>query len=221
MTFKIVPVPEDHKQDWKIYLDGKLAPVKCSMVRITSRFAEIIYGLRPEGYDSIIFREGGKGGVSTLPYCIDKDGNLLVGLVRETRPNLSDKPIWNAMGGMIDEGEQPQVAQAREAFEESGLDMREARLLSGAPSVMDRLWSQAEPDRCAGRPVYAMEIPARFLHYNYDYQGRVPYKRLGDNHIKNPNAEGALGFFKWQSAVKLTPDQVTRAAIALLLADLH
>ena len=220
MPFKIIHIPARIKKDWKVYLNGRLAPVECTMVRIASVYGEIIYGLRPEGYDGIVIKEGGSGGVSSIPYCVDDDGNLLVGLILENRSNLSDGPVWNVMGGMIDAGEQPAQAQAREAFEEAGIDMREARLLGAAPSVMDRLFSLAEPERTAGRPVYALQVGSHFLHWEQSFHGRVPYRELNRNQKKNPNAEAKLGFFKWQSAIKLTPDQVTRAAIAVLLADL-
>ncbi|MDO8590476.1 MAG: hypothetical protein Q7R65_00685, partial [bacterium] len=89
MKFEIGPIPEGKKSGWTVLVNGKLLPTPVQTVRlVSSRFGELMYGLRPEGYDSWVYREPQGGGEVTIPYVFTPEGELLVGLLREARANM-------------------------------------------------------------------------------------------------------------------------------------
>lgn len=129
MEFKLRPIPVDHARGWTVVINGEAQTV--DEIVLTSKFGVLHYGLRPEGYDSWVFRENAGGGALTLPYTITDGGKLYIALVKENRPNMGKEPVWCAIGGFVDVGETHDQAQAREAHEESGLNTNRAQLLPG------------------------------------------------------------------------------------------
>ena len=103
MEFEMKPVPADAKRGWTITADGVI--IRPRKLTLESRFGVWTYGVRPEGYDSIVIGEAAGGGAATLPYSYAPDGRLLVGLVMENRPNMGDEPTPCLMGGFVKLGE--------------------------------------------------------------------------------------------------------------------
>ncbi|MDO8590550.1 MAG: NUDIX hydrolase, partial [bacterium] len=129
---KVTAIPADKKRGWAVSVNGEESDIK--IFEISSRFGTLTYGLRPEGYDGWAFREAGGGGDVTLPFSFTPDGELLIGLLLESRANMGDQPVWCVIGGFIDAGETHEMAQAREAVEEAGIDARKAQILPGLPT---------------------------------------------------------------------------------------
>lgn len=147
---KLGNIPDDHKRDWTVIVDGKR--VEVSILELHSRFGDFYYGLRSEGFDGWVFHERGGGGSFTIPYAWTPEGELRVGLVLEERPNMSAQPVLCAIGGFIDSGETHDQAQIREAREETGLDAQRSTKLEGLPANSNRFFFVANP--YAGEGMY-------------------------------------------------------------------
>ncbi|MDO8590980.1 MAG: NUDIX hydrolase, partial [bacterium] len=173
------------------------------------------YGLRPEGYDSWVYREPQGGGEVTIPYVFTPEGELLVGLLREARANMGDQPVWCVIGGFVDAGESHEQAQVREASEEAGLDARKAQVLPGLPTNANRAFFVADAINNEG--VHAFRLKINFNQLEPDGQ----CWKLKDSALLPSFKKGAdLRFFRWNEAITGSADGLARSAIAQLVAHL-
>lgn len=216
----IVPIPVDHPRDWTVMIDG--VEVKPGKVEIISNrgFGQLAYGLRPEGHDGWAYSHD--GGAMTIPYSRNLSAEILVGLLREERKNM-DGPIWDVPGGFVDPGEHPLETGAREFFEEVGLQMSAFTTieLAGLPTIEDRFCYALDPKIGQGNRTVAIEIPFALL------QEDSPAGWRFRDDMSPPTRKalirkghGNLRFFPWKAAVSMSPDSLTRAAIAQLLVEL-
>lgn len=219
MDFKITSIPDDTQTDWKVYINGNSEPLRVRSITIRSKFGEVAYGMRPEGYDSVVFFHPEGQDVICLPYCLTPDGDLLIGLIKELRLNISDKPAYNAIGGQREPGETKEKAVIRETQEEAGVEANDARILQGMPSVQDRLLFSDDIDGGQGTATFAVEIPFNSLKpAGTDDDGDTYYVHKDD---LPEDREADIHFLAWRSAIWQTPDAVTRAGIAQLLAEVR
>ena len=200
------PVPEGTRRGWTLTLDGR--PVSCRSLRLESSFGTLSYGIHPQGYDTWCFAEEGGGGVVCIPTCL-KDGEWLVGLVEEDRPNLGGRTLC-APGGFVDPGEHQADAARRELSEETGHDVS-PRPLEGVPMVSDRAFFFAQPALDQGVHAFTFDVPPSELKER-TVEG---YWRLAPQ--GKAELDGLL-FIPWKIAVTRSPDALALAVIARLMA---
>lgn len=211
MGFKIREIKDGEKHSWIVLIDG--VEQKVGKIEIISKFGEVIYGMRPEGYDSWCFHEQGGGGTVTIPYSLTPRGELLVGLISEKRPNMGENPVWCAIGGFIEPKETHENANIREANEETGLDAKKAKELPGPFINPNRAFFITDSfnedlSKREGTHFYGLEVP-------YD-------KLDGDYKLSDPNfftdfkKAGNIRFFNWGDAIKCTSDALALSGIAKL-----
>lgn len=215
MSFEMTPIPPEKARGWKFKIDGVEATA--SLIELESKFGKLIYGLRPEGYDSWVFYETGGGGSVTLPFSYNaKTGELLVGLLPEARLNMGPGTHLCVVGGFKEPNESHVQAQAREAGEEAGIGHLESMELEGLPLNSNRLLFVADASQGEGVRAWGIRIPFACLAPNDD----------GGYHLINIQHSSAdrLGkaknvvFFPWHIATKKTSDALAHAAILQLLA---
>jgi len=189
-----------------VTLDGQSVP--CSSLRLESGFGTLSYGWHPKGYDTWCFAEEGGGGAICVPTCV-KDGEWLVGLVEEDRPNLGGRTLC-APGGFVDPGERQADAARREVAEETGHDSS-VKALGGVPMVSNRAFFFALPAQGQGVHAFTFEVNAAEL-----------CERTSEGYWKlAPKGKAELDgllFMPWRTAVERCPDALALAAIARLLA---
>lgn len=213
MFFEIGEIPSGKKRGWTVFIDGVEQDVK--LIKISSKFGALTYGLRPEGYDGWAFCEQGRGGAITLPYTFTSSGDLLVGLVAEQRPNMGDVPVYCAIGGFVEPCESHQTAQAREVAEEAGLDSAQAKELEGVPSNSNRAFFVA--DALAQEGVHAFGLRLPFERFKKDTG--ESWKLMSATFLPGFKKADDIRFFPWKVAVHTSPDALARAAIAQLIAE--
>ena len=219
MSFKMSPIPRDMNQDWEVTIDG--VRILTSFIQVKNdRYGEFTYGLRPEGYPSWVFHEVGGGGAVTLPFTFNKDGDLLVGLLSEYRPNMGTGTHLCVVGGMKDPNETHAQAQTREAEEEAGLGDLEVLELEGVPSNSNRLFWVADLSAGEGVHAWCMRIPFEWL--TSDEEGLYRITRADTEAMKQRLGKArSVVFMHWHVAAKKTADVFARAAILQLLAMHH
>ena len=214
MKFQIVPIPKGSKRGWKVLVDGD--EVQACMVELVSeRHGRLVYGLRPEGYDGWAYYEPGGGGGATVPFVRHPDYGLLIGLVRESRPNMGDGPVFNLIGGFVDSGEKHAAAADREREEETGITGAQSIELEGAPANSNRAFWVTDLDKDEGLHVRGVELPHTML----ELCGETMVFQLKEGHGIDMKKAADVRFFRWKDAVRTTPDALARAAIAQLLAQ--
>ncbi len=202
--------PED-KRGWTIRINGQEVE-GVGLLEIESKFGRLVYGKRPEGYDSWVFEEQGGGGAVTILYA-EVDGEILIGLREEPRANMGEKPRLCVIGGFVDLGEDHQQTQQRVLEEESGLSL-EAQKLPGLPVNANRAFWVADPDKDEGVHIYALKIPAEYLILDEQNPG---------SYLLTPEILGSrkkpVRFLPLAQAVNQSPDVIALAAIARLMVN--
>ncbi len=202
---RLAPVPPGERRGWTLTVDG--ARVDCAAAELTSPIGTWQYGWHPRGYDTWWFTEERGGGSLTLPYA-RRDGELLVGLLSEDRPNMGGAVLC-AIGGYVDPGEDHATAQAREAEEETGLTGTAMAL--GEAVNPNRAFFVMDAAQGAGVHLFAVQIDASALEARGD--GWMWRARRGAE-VRE------VSFLPWRAAVDRTSDGMALAAIARLVAQL-
>ncbi len=217
--FETSNIPSDKKAGWKLTaielsVSGNETILR-RLVLENERFGKLEYGLHPSGlYDVWAFHQAEGGGVLTVPFCHTSDGELLVGLILEKRPNMNEgKPVPCAIGGFVNPGESAEAAQEREAGEEAGIDAAKATELDGSPANCNRAFWVTQKGQ--GDKFWGLELPESHLIKKDGVWHLNPDTCLPD--FKKPED---VAFFPWREAIKETPDGIAKAAIAQLLANI-
>lgn len=217
MSFKMTVLPIGHKPGWKLSIGGRCIPVD-GLIKLTSKWGTLTYGMRPEGFDGWVYRIAPT--VVTLPFTYTPEGEILVGLFLERRPNLSSKPVLCVMGGFVESGESCEKAQRRESDEEGGMETGEAKKVDGVGSVPDRLLYECDVNNGGGVSCYLLRIAYEDL--GFPNNTAAHYRILIESsayHLPKRKPEFTLVFLPWRQAVKESPDALARAAIAQLLSE--
>lgn len=216
----------EQKHPWLLEVDGQPVPFK-ERVLFTNPQHGVAVGLgvrHREGWVGPGIAE--KGGVITIPYSFTNDGQLLVGLIQEKRPNLVSDAIENTMvfdavGGMVDPGESHEQASSRETVEEAGFTVKLEELPGF--TTWNRLYNYCELD--TGRGVlkrYVMEIPFAELVRRESGEGYVfGPGALAKYKLNKTKEMPALVFFDWVRAAEITPDLIAHGGFIGLLAKLR
>jgi 8-oxo-dGTP pyrophosphatase MutT (NUDIX family) len=173
--YEISEIPEGYKSGWTIFVDGKeVNPVKSVQLINDNINMSVNYGMRPEGYDGFVIRE--TGGAVTIPWMIDQDGQIFVGLVEEYRPTTGAERTLNAPRGMAISGENHVDTARREFKEETGKDIgsRAVQLTSGV-NINSTAYDNSR-DENPGVSAYAVNIDTDELEISYEDDGTLFYK---------------------------------------------
>lgn len=202
---KALPEPSKH---WRVEIDGMVTDTR--HIKISSRWGELSFGQRLDTgrvstCEGWLWHETNGGGAVLLPYA-RVEGELMIGLILEDRPNLGEKPVFCAIGGGVDVGESHRDAAVRESYEEtSGHVFGEIFQLPGLGGVQDRLYYICD-HATEGVRSFAVETLVECVDGIYR-----PVALPGNKPICN------VRFFPWKVAAKVTPDLIARGAILQLL----
>ncbi len=212
MSFVMSDIPEKKERGWTVLIDSVEA--KVGKIELVSKFGRLTYGLRPEGYDSWVFREQGGGGAVTVPYVRTPNGELLVGLIAEKRANMGDEPVWCVIGGFVEPGETHRQAQEREALEESGLSTAKAEELTGMATNANRMFFVADAQSGEGVRAYSLMLPFGWVEEVDDGSYKLKEAAL----LPGFKKAGDVRLLPWRDAIGRSSDGLARSAIAQLLA---
>lgn len=212
MKFQMSPIPADKKRGWKVTIDGQ--EVSPGLIEIESGYGKLTYGLRPEGYDSWVFRQTNGGGVVTIPFSYSPSGELLIALVLEDRPNMGDKPVWCIIGGFVGPKELQEQAQQRLAKKEAGINTVKARKLGGAVPVCNRLFFVADAQAGEGDVGYSLMIPPDHLEPDGDC-----WKLSNAALLPDYKKSGEVRFFHWRTAAMMCPDGIADSNLLKFIAE--
>lgn len=217
MDFEMKSVPDGSKR-YRVFVDGK--EVDARLVRIESDAYEIVeYGLRPEGYDGCVIYERGGGGAATIPWTV-YEGELYVGLVRESRANMSGT-WYDVCGGYVEPGQTHAGAALKRAVVEAGIPTNAPRNeLPGIAVSSNRTYWVADPAKGEGIHFFAVRIPAEQLERDGDEQHLQLLRfKQGIPNTQLAKAPERFRFFQWRDAVQESPCGIALAGIARLIAD--
>jgi ADP-ribose pyrophosphatase YjhB (NUDIX family) len=203
-------LPSGKNRGWKVLIDG--VEQKVGLIKLISQYGDLTYGLRPEGYDAWVFEE--TGGAITIPYCVTDNGEVLVGLLSENRPNMGGNVLC-AIGGFTDFGETADQTQARETVEETGLELK-AKKLDGLFLNPNRAFFVADCWDAKGVACFCAKIPSNLLVrdqdkncFVFDNSENVAFKKASK-----------VYFYSWREAIRITPDALAVALIGRLVATI-
>ena len=223
--YDLSPVPQGARQGWELTVNGETVPGVSEAKLINSSIGiSVEYGLRPEGYDGFIIRE--RGGAVTLPYMIDPDGQIYVGLVSEYRPTMGEERTLNAPRGMAEAGESHDDTAVRELGEETGYQAKKTRMaeLATGLNLNSTFFDNSRAEQ-AGVSIYAFRVDTDELELGYDNEGNVFYQFPSDTmaSAQNKTTEAIFGSkFVPIMTARGSKDMLTRTACGdLLLSQLE
>jgi 8-oxo-dGTP pyrophosphatase MutT (NUDIX family) len=223
--------PEDQaKRGWEITVNGEPVDGVTSARLTQSRMGiDIRYGKRPEGYDGVIIRE--PGGAATIPYMIDDDGRIFIGVVEEYRPTMGEAVTANIPRGFSDfkgtdaRRESDEETAKRELHEETGYRALGKSMIKLAEGMNpNSTYFDYSHDRKEGVSLFAVKVPQADLELTHSEEGDVFYAFPA--HVRaeaegDKPAERILGsrFIPLEEALK-SRDMFTSAATGQLVARL-
>lgn len=227
--FKMEAIDDQTQRGWDVSVNNqKIETVHSTSLENSKLGVRLEYGQRPEGYDGFIIRE--PGGAATIPYTIDEDGSIYVGVVTEYRPTMGEETTNNIPRGFSDFKADRQLESARETAE------REVAEETGLRKIGDKLVQLAaglnpnstffdySQDPEAGVSLFALPVSTNELEVTYDDSGNIFY--TFPEHVKNQGegdkaGERILGskFIPLAEALR-SRDMFTSAAAGQLMAYL-
>jgi hypothetical protein len=213
----MTPEPDEGKsRQWRAFVGGEEVD-SAKVLLINSGFDVAIgVGQRPEGYQGPILRQAQGGGEVSLPYFRhpERDGEIWVGLLMESRPNMGGATLC-AVGGMNAATLSRDETIRKEGEEEGGFSV-EPNILPGAFVNSDRLFFLANPNTGEGVRFGAVEVPFSAVTFE-DGITEEAHFAAGTEFGKKP---GAVIFKPWKNAVTDTADALALSAIVRLMASL-
>lgn len=106
---KPIPVDKQKKRNWEVFINGEeIEDVSCLQINHKKMKFTVEYGETLSGWDGPALIEPGGGGSVVIPYYQRaKDDKRFIGVVREMRPNATDKGdsyVYNLPRGAMDPG---------------------------------------------------------------------------------------------------------------------
>jgi hypothetical protein len=95
----VTDVPDFNR---RLVVDGQIMEVEKMAVLVNDKIGQVTYGKSPSGeYDQWAYHEAGGGGSAIIPFSIVKD-QIYIGVVTQSRPFQSNKPVANTPRGFMD-----------------------------------------------------------------------------------------------------------------------
>ena len=224
-AYKITPLVPEQKRDWSLVVNGEEIHDVESVTLVNTRLnMSVDYGMRPEGYDGFVIRE--LGGAVTIPYTMDLNGQIYIGLVNEYRPTTGEKSTLNVPRGMTDLGEDHKTTAERELAEETGyrlqkIGKRVVQLASNL-NVNSSLFDNSREEN-QGVSVYGVRVESDELVLNHDDDGSLFYSFPNDttHQAESDTSELIYGskFVPLAEAAQ-SKDMFTVSAVGLLVVQL-
>lgn len=205
------PMPEDCP--FRAFLDDEPIVLDGHILTVVSKWGAHKFGLGPEGFPRWLYKESGTGAAVVVPWSRTPSGKILVGMIRENRPNMGGS-VWCAIGGINDPGESQAETQAREAREEAGIDTHGAKQLPGMRSIDERLHFTANVLGDEGISFSSIEIQFDAIEQTTDGL------KLKKGYVKGkPEAE--VVFFPFRDAALSTADPAMATLLLRLALELE
>jgi len=208
------------ERGWRIEIDGEQIDAGLLVLDNPELGITMTYGRRPEGYDGPVLREE-HGGVVMVPYFVDGEGDLYIGVVRERRLTV-DEPsqLFNVPRGMKEAGELSEKSAAREYEEETGLEAASAATIKLATSV-NASSTFFDTTRGGGADFYASKFLGQVVRNDEGHYEPAQGASSGvAEKDENEDIVGGLVFMPASEAMS-TPDMFTHAAIAMVYNHLN
>ncbi len=120
-NFEIGELADLDRAGWSVDLSKNEQGEINKVVIANAHFGKYTYGLRPEGYDGVIYEEVGGGGALAM-FTFELNGKMYFSLIPEKRLNLGTQtPVYCCAGGFKKANETSEKAALRELEEETGV----------------------------------------------------------------------------------------------------
>lgn len=177
LPFEITPLmaKEQANRDWELLVNGQeVAEVAHAKLVHPKMGVEVDYGKRPEGYDGFVIRE--PAGAVTMPYMIDRDGGIYVGVVEEFRPTMGEEKTKNVPRGFSDFGETKKETAQRELHEETGYRALGSKIVELATGLNpNSTFFDYSHSKEEGVSIFAIPVEQDELMLDHDDEGHVFY----------------------------------------------
>jgi 8-oxo-dGTP pyrophosphatase MutT (NUDIX family) len=174
--FEMGAVSAQAERAWNVVVNGqRVENVSNASFKHPNMGIEINYGQRPEGYPGIVVRE--PGGAATMPYMIDPEGKIYVGVVEEPRRTMGEPKTQNIPRGFSDFGENDKQSTAlRELAEETGYQALGSRIIKLAEGLNpNSTYFDYSHSRREGVSLFAVPVGSEELELDHDDSGSVYY----------------------------------------------
>lgn len=189
---------------WKLRVNGVEVPA--NEVELENlKFGMIRWGSLGS-YDSWGFQEVGGGGAVLVPYFVHPERGIVVGLVQQPRPFMSEKPVWNLPRGFMNPGQTHFKSATGEALEEIGsTDGNRIFLLNGEPANPNSTFFVTRGNNADGSPKGIRFYGVGFLPSEFEPEGNGFKFKPGVVVPATKDAEKIMGcrFVDWMEATQL------------------
>lgn len=235
VPFKMVDIPLDAESQanrgWEVYLNGELIDIPVSSIKLVQRRMGVTaeYAMGPQSYDQIILKEPGGGGAITVPYLVDDEGQIFIGVVKQYRPLIGGN-ISNVPRGFFDPSDTNHATTAeRELKQETNLHQMGKRIVPLAqginPNTAFSDTSNPLPDGTPGGiSTFAVRLETSELVLAYKEDGTLYYRfpdALTEEAKGHKIAEDITGseFIPLEQAMQ-TNDGMTKMAVGDLFTSM-
>lgn len=236
VPFEMTDIPSDPesqaKRGWEVYLNDELVDFPIRSIRLVQTRMGVTaeYAMGPQKYDQIVLKEPGGGGAITVPYLVDPEGQIFIGMVHQYRP-LIGGVIPNAPRGFFDPNNDANHSETaeNELGQETNLREMGKRIVPLAhginPNTAFSDTSATLPDGSpAGISTFAVRLETDEVVLSHKEDG-TPYYRFPDDISEEAKghkvAEDIVGseFVPLEEAMK-TNDGMTKMAVGDLFTSM-
>ena len=221
-AFQMDRVPEDISRGWRINIDGKEIATPASSLHLQHEKMGISVEYGYKGYDRPKIKEAGGGGSVIIPFYIQPDGRLFIGVLKEQR-DLMGGAEWNVPRGFMSPGEEHFQTAVREYAEETGHHVPDDRIraIEGSPTNPNSAFFDTSGEN-EGVKFYAVELLQSELR-EIDDDANNPQYEFNPEQLEAVSAvaKKIMGttFIPVEDALRLA-DQFTVAGVGRLFMEL-